>query len=86
MRYDTIHLNVFNSLTTLVLFLWYFSMYLEIFWYLQKIGDGENIDEDSMESDIIASSGQPTFQNFLLQFLDTKAPVIGRHIYTDIKV
>ncbi len=47
--------------------------------FFQKMGDGETIDEESMESDLMNSGGQPTFQSFLLQFLDTKAPIIGKH-------
>lgn len=42
------------------------------------MGDGENVDEESMESDIAPPPTQPTFQNFLMQFLDNKAPVLGK--------
>ncbi len=35
-----------------------------------------------MESDILSPGMVPSFQNFLLQFLDTKAPVLGKECNT----
>ena len=43
--------------------------------------DGETLEEESMESDILSPGMTPSFQNFLLQFLDTKAPVLGNTVY-----
>lgn len=46
----------------------------------QKFGDNDTPDEkDSQDSASILPLGLPLYQNLLVNFLDTLAPVIGMH-------
>ncbi len=46
---------------------------------LQKFADSEiGDDRDSVASDAMATSSVPPFQNLLMQFLDNRAPVLGK--------
>jgi hypothetical protein len=46
---------------------------------LQKYGDSDVPDDkDSAGSDMMIPASVPVFQSLLLNFLDTKAPVLGK--------
>lgn len=44
---------------------------------LQKYNDADLVDEKDSQDSSAAPTGLPVFQNLLVNFLDTEAPVLG---------
>ena len=52
---------------------------MSLFLMFQKYGDSDVPDDkDSAGSDMMIPASVPVFQSLLLNFLDTKAPVLGK--------